>query len=204
MIRPTKGYHNNKNTSTDAAAADEDRESYGFRSLAKAVRTKLPLSQYCADNDMEVRCSGAQLVVLSCPHHSPDRVQTTPSFTIFGDRTYHCFACCEWGDVVSLHAYLDNHKSQWTALLDLAQKYGIELPQRPKKWFDWQREKGRRREAIKRRRAEFFQRQYYRLFFKDLVDAIADPAEREREADRRWRQLWPLAWSCAEWKGIQE
>jgi hypothetical protein len=83
-------------------------------------------------------------------------------------------------------------------MMTLAIRFEVDLPERPKSWRDWQNEKERWRREIRKIRAHKYQRRFYRLFFRDSIEAIADPVERRREAERVWEDLWPLAWGCAQ------
>src|SRR5215212_6555653 len=60
----------------------------------------------------------------------PLKVQSSksPAFKIYGDR-FFCFSCEARGDVVNFWQLKHEFPSQWEAAQDLADKYGIELPQ---------------------------------------------------------------------------
>src|SRR3982751_2527713 len=100
-----------------------------------AVVADVPLSRYLEDRGIQVKRQGLRLVYL-CPLHE----EKTPSFTVYGDSSFYCFGCGEWGDVVSLHARLDDHEEQWTAMMDLSSRYNVLLPQPSPKSLAWQRE----------------------------------------------------------------
>ena len=59
-----------------------------------------------------------------CPFHQ----EKTPSFTIYDDRTYHCFGCKEHGDAISWVREKQG-LSFMEALRFLAEKYSIEVPE---------------------------------------------------------------------------
>src|SRR5919202_1019762 len=100
----------------------EPHARYGFRASALEVKAAIPLSRYCADVGIELKPSGVRLVG-ACPFHA----ERTPSFTIYADTSYYCFGCMATGDVIDLHEHLENHSAKWTALVDLAQRYNVEL-----------------------------------------------------------------------------
>jgi DNA primase len=155
----------------------------------------VPLARYIEDRGLtELKPQGLRLVGRCMLHE-----EKTPSFTVFENQSFYCFGCGAWGDVVSLHALVDGHDQQWTAMVDLSSRYGVELPERPPEWFEWQNEKGRRRRMLVEVIAESYRRRLLRCFKEDLKN-IADPEERAEEARALWDGLGPLCWLCAHWR----
>ena len=60
----------------------------------EAIKAANPLVDYLAGCGHELRKVGAEQKML-CPFHS----EKTPSFTVYPDNHYHCFGCCESGDI---------------------------------------------------------------------------------------------------------
>ena len=158
----------------------------GFRAAITAVVAELPVSRYLEDRGIAVRPAGLRKVAL-CPLHS----ENTPSFTIYCDSSWYCFGCAEHGDVVSLHARLDNHEKMWTAMLDLARRYDIDLPARSEKWRRWQGKKRQIVDLAENIRAETRARRMFKALIlnSDEIQGIADPAERREEIQRCWREF---------------
>src|SRR3954470_21279304 len=101
-----------------------------FERSIEAVKDAIPLSRYIEDTGLTtLRPAGLRLVGL-CPLHE----EKTPSFTVFKNDSFYCFGCGEWGDVVDLHARVDNHSQMWTAMVDLATRYDVPLPERSESW----------------------------------------------------------------------
>jgi hypothetical protein len=88
------------------------------------------------------------------------------------------------------------HVEAWTAMVALAERYGVELPRRPQRWHEWTNEKDRRHKAILDALTKAYQRRYLRVFGSHLKD-IEDPAQREAEARTFWEDLYPIARAAA-------
>ena len=160
----------------------------------EAVKDAVPIEDY-ARTLTELKPEGLRLVG-SCP--IPGHNDRTPSFHIWPEsRSWWCFgACARGGDVISLCQAVEGGES-WEAMMTLASRYDVQLPERPQSWFRWQDEKSRRREEIRYIKARMYQRRIYRLFFADHIAAIQDLKEREREAEQVWHELWSAAWGWA-------
>ncbi len=131
---------------------------------------------------------------------APDHEDKTPSMTVYTDsQRFRCYACGLHGDLVDLERVAGRHVEVWTAVRALADRYGVELPVRSKRWHGWQTEKGRRHNALREVRTRLYQRRLLRMFAADLEN-IEDPAEREEEAKRIYADLHSLAYACAEWR----
>jgi hypothetical protein len=101
-----------------------------------------------------------------------------------------------------LHQFAHGYASKWEALVSLATRRGVELPERPQHWHDWQNEKGRRRAELTKIRTRLYQRRLLRLFKEDL-ESISDLEERQQEAERIYGDLYYLARLCAEERARQ-
>jgi DNA primase len=52
-----------------------------------------------------------------------------PAFKIYNSDSFYCFSCHEHGDVVAFWKLQHEHPDMYTAALDLARTYGVELPE---------------------------------------------------------------------------
>lgn len=174
-----------------------ERLRYSVRKGIEAVKAEVSVVDvadlYCGPGGL--KRYGGDRWKASCP--LPDHDDKTPSFVVYADQgRWWCFGCGRGGDAVDLEMLCGDHAEVWTAMVALSERYGVELPLRPKKWFGWQAEKARRRDKILEARARLYQRRFFR-FFRDDLETIEDPAEREEEARKVWKNLESLAWSCA-------
>lgn len=101
---------------------------------------------------VQLRRSGTRYLGL-CPFHG----EKTPSFTVHGGQQFfHCFGCGESGDVFNF--MMKYHNLDFPgALKELARKYHIELPERPRSREE--EERSRKREllfAVNEQCAELF------------------------------------------------
>ncbi len=167
----------------------------------EAVKRAVPVARY-VEELTELRRSGGVLVG-RCP--LPDHEDRTPSFTIWPEGgsafngTWWCFGCSRGSDVFDLYSYTEGCSEPWEALVGLSLKYGVELPEKPKRWREWSTEKGRRRGMLVDVIAASYRRRLFR-FFKDDLEDIEDLEEREEEARELWEGLWKLSWLCASWR----
>ena len=159
----------------------------------EAVKEAIPLPQYASELT-ELRRSGGTLVGRCL---LPDHEDRTPSFTVWpGNDSWWCFgACARGGDVIDLCQAIEGGEP-WEAMMTLATRYGIRLRERPHSWLDWQDEKGQRRKTLVETIAQSYRRRLFR-FFKEDLQSMSDPIEREEEARALWKNLWLLAWRCA-------
>ncbi len=150
-----------------------------------AVKEAVPVEDY-ARTLTELRPSGLRLVG-RCP--IPDHDDRTPSFTIWPESgSWWCFGCSRGVDVIHLFRFVEGGEP-WEAMMTLAMRYGVELPEKSDKWFRWQEQKAEIRDFNERIRHERRLRRWFRIFHRDDLAAIADPEERRIETERCWREL---------------
>ncbi len=181
--------------------ADHD-PGYMFRKALEAVKESVTIEQVAAEYG-EFRLLGRGRLLGRCV--APDHQDRTPSLTIFtGEGRFKCFGCGLFGDAVDLERVAGRHVEVWTAVRALADRYGVELPVRSKRWCGWQTEKTRRLDELRRWRERRYHRRLYRLFAADGIAEIADDAEREREAQTAWDELGGLAraWAIRSLGGV--
>jgi DNA primase len=92
--------------------------------IFEMLRERIDISEL-AGHHTELKPCG-QALVGCCPH--PDHEDESPSFHIYDDRRFHCYGCMWHGDVTDLWAAVKGLRPGMEAALDLARKYGIDLP----------------------------------------------------------------------------
>lgn len=173
---------------------DDPRPGYMFRKALDAVKNAVRIEDAAA-HYTTARLLGNGRLLAHCV--APDHEDRTPSMTIYTDsQTFKCFGCGLHGDVVDLERIAGRHVEAWTAMIALAERYGVELPRRSRRWHDWSGEKGRRIDALRAVRTQIYQRRFFRMFRDDLAE-IEDPKEREEEARRVYANLYTVARECA-------
>ncbi len=170
---------------------------YGLRKAIQAVKDGVRIEQVASDYG-EFKLLGNGRLLGHCP--AEDHTDRTASFTVFTDsQRFKCFGigCQRSGDVIDLEKLAGHHSETWTAVLALATRYSIALPEKSERWHQWQDEKGRRRAELTKIRTRLYQRRLLCLFREDL-ESISNQVEREREAERIYQDLYYLARLCAE------
>lgn len=162
----------------------------------EAVKAAVPVEDY-AQTLTDLRPSGLRLIGC-CP--VPGHDERTPSFNIWTESgSWRCFgACARGGDVIDLCQAVEGGEP-WEAMMTLATRYDVQLPERSQHWHDWQDEKGRQRKMLVDVIAESYRRRLFRCF-KEELEGIEDPEERAQEANALWAELWKLSWLYAQWR----
>lgn len=164
---------------------------YGLRKAIEAVKEAVTIPEYLKAQGVELKHNRARCIV-----HGGSNPY---SFSVNPDKQlWHCFACGSGGDLVDLVRTIEGGEL-WEAMFSLAQRYSVELPQRPAGWREWQERKDKGREQLQYVIAKSYQRRFFR-FFREELAAIPDPEERDAEALEVWRSLWPMAWTFAAWR----
>lgn len=177
----------------DASTAPE-RQRYAVRKAIEAVKDVVTIEQVAAEYG-EFKPAGSLRLLGRCI--TPDHPDRTPSMTVYTDtQRFKCFGCGLGGDVIDLEEIGGRHVEAWTAMVALAERYGVELPRRSERWHEWQSEKNRRHTAILDALTRSYQRRYLRVYGYHL-EHIEDPVEREEEAKRFYADLYPVARAAA-------
>jgi len=172
-----------------------ERQPYSVRKAIEAVKGTVPIEQVAREYTA-LRLAGTGRLLGRCI--APDHTDKTPSLTIFTNtQRFKCFGCHLTGDVVDLEEIGGKHVEAWTAVVALAERYGVELPRRPERWHKWQNEKHRRRRMVHDALTAAYQRRFFRVYGGYLED-IGDPGEREAEARMLFDDLRTLALAAAE------
>ncbi|MDP9487470.1 MAG: CHC2 zinc finger domain-containing protein [Actinomycetota bacterium] len=180
--------------------ADPD-PGYMFKKAIEAVKAAVPVEQVAAEYG-EFELKGAGRLEGRCI--APDHEDRGPSMAVYTESgRFHCFGCGLDGDVVDLERVAGRHIEAWTAMRALADRYGVELPVRSKRWCGRQTEKARRLDELRRWRERRYHRRLYRLFAADGIAEIRDADEREVEAQKAWDELGGLArlWAIRSMEG---
>ena len=173
------------------------QDAYGFRNSLKALNDAVPLPTYAA-TVTKLKTAGLRLVGL-CP--VPSHEDSSPSFTIYQESgRWYCFGCTRGGDLLDLFMAVEDwpEDAYGPALAEMAQKFGVELPQRPQKWHRWQDEKARIREAVKQRVAATYQRRLTRVYAPLVLVEGETPREEIEALEGLASALWPISLSLAE------
>jgi DNA primase len=93
--------------------------------LFEVIREQVDLVAV-ADRHLDPVRSGSSLKC-RCPY--PDHEDNNPSFYLYPDSRFFCYGCRRHGDVVDLWALIKGLQPGLEAALDLAQEYGVSLPQ---------------------------------------------------------------------------
>ncbi len=174
-----------------------ERQPYSIRKAIEAVKRAVHIEQVAAEYGT-FKLAGTGRLLGRCI--APDHTDKTASFTVFTDsQRFKCFGCGLAGDIVDLEEVGGQHIETWTAVVALAERYGVELPRRPERWHTWTNEKERRHEAIRDALAAKYQRRYFRVFG-GYLETISEPAEREAEARRFYDDLYRVARNAANYR----
>lgn len=179
----------------EAKFTTPERKPYMLTKSIEAIKTAVRIEQVAAEYGT-FKLAGPNRLLGRCI--APAHTDKTPSMTVFTDSgRFKCFGCQLGGDLVDLEEAAGQHIETWTAVVALAERYGVELPRRSERWHGWQSEKDRRREAILDVLTRGYQRRYLRVFGGYVLEGIEDPAEREAEARQLYADLYPVARAAA-------
>ena len=146
----------------------------------EVLKEAVPVEEY-ASSLTELRSNGRSLRG-ACPIHGG----SNPSaFAVNVEhQKFRCFGCGAHGDVIDLCQHVENHDQMWTAVHSLAQRYSIELPERPPSWYQRQDEKAKVRKQVQEVLTRSYQRRFFRVYGDVILEGIDEPTEREEEARR--------------------
>ncbi|HVF02128.1 MAG TPA: CHC2 zinc finger domain-containing protein [Rubrobacteraceae bacterium] len=160
-------------------------QPYALGKAIEAVKGAIPIEDYAAEFT-QLQQNGQGLRG-SCPVHGGDNPH---SFAVYANEgRFYCFACQAHGDIIDLAELVERHADTWTAVVGLAVRFGVELPQRPERWHRHQNTKAQMREEMRKGLAKIYQRRLYRM----LHDAGAHP---EDDA-ALWEAMYPVAYLAA-------
>jgi DNA primase len=167
-------------TSSHSSEATE-HQPYGLRKSIEAVKAAVAIEDYLQERGVELKHNRARCIV-----HDGDNPQ---SFAVYPDEgRWYCFRCSEGGDVVDLCRAVEGGEL-WEAVMTLASRYSVELPQRPERWHRHQNTKAQMRDKMRMGLVKVYQRRLYRMFH----DVGAHP---EDDA-ALWDAMYPAAYLAA-------
>jgi DNA primase len=167
-----------------------DYERYSVRKSIEAVKAEVTIEDYLAAHDVQIVRNRARCIV-----HVGDNPQ---SFAVYLDQQrWYCFGCAHGGDLIDLCELVERHTDTQTAIVALAMQFGIELPQRPPRWHEWQDEKARIRESAKQYVATIYQRRLTRVYAPLVLVGGETPGEAIEVLEGLASALWPISLSLA-------
>ncbi len=177
------------------AAADlaEDRgDSPAFLRQIDKVKDAARI-EHVAAHYGEFKLAGSGRLLGRCV--SPDHEDRTPSMSVYtGEQRFKCFGigCGEHGDVIDLVMLAEPGMELWEAMILLAQRHGVELPERPRAWFRRQERQRPVRDALEAERIEHVRGLLFRLVWMPWLRGLPD-ATRDEATRRAWKEALPLA-----------
>jgi len=157
----------------------------------EAVKEAVPVEAY-AKTLTELKPQGLRLVG-RCP--IPIHTDRTPSFHIWPSEaggSWWCFgACARGGDVVDLCQAVEGGEP-WEAMMTLATRYDVKLPERPSGWFGRQARQRPARDALEEMQVKRVRRRLMRGLVEPEIAGITDPGERAMETTLAWDGLLPV------------
>jgi DNA primase len=182
-------------TTPDPGASGNQPERTGpaaFRRQIEAVKAGVRIEDVAASYG-DFRLAGASRLLGRCV--SPDHEDRTPSMAIYTDaQRFRCYGigCEAHGDVLDLIMLAEPGIELWEAMMALAQRYGIELPERPPSWFARQKRQAPVRDRLEEIKVRHVQRRLFRIFL-PTIQSMADGLERAEEAAHVWGDLEEVA-----------
>jgi hypothetical protein len=170
----------------------ERREPVSFHRRLDAIKDGVRIEQV-AQEQGEFRLVGDGRLLGRCI--SPDHEDRTPSMHVFTEtQTFKCFGigCGAQGDVIDLVMLVEDCEI-WEALMIVATRHGIELPERPRSWFARQERQKPVRDALEQAKIGRVQRRLYRWLCAPHVARFQDEAERRDEEAIAWRDCGRIA-----------
>jgi hypothetical protein len=182
------------NRNTGVPAGDEYRPSfYMFANQLDALKDAVRIETYAAELT-QLTFTGQSLRG-TCPIHEGEN---RSSFAVYPERQrWYCFRCNEGGDILDLCKAVEGHDALWTVMLSLAQRYGVELPERPSSWYRRQDEKAKVREQVFETLIDSYQRRFFGVYADVILEGIEDPTEREEEAQKLFKGFRRVARAAA-------
>jgi len=124
-----------------------------------------------------------------CP--LPDHQDRNPSFAVNVEKNvWFCHGCLRGGSTVELArlAWAYTEREAHVAAAELLMEFGYELPNRPPAWYCKEERQKPVRAALEEVKVRSARRRLMRTFL-PLLAEIEDEAERDKEAQKIWRDL---------------
>ncbi|MBA3472561.1 MAG: hypothetical protein H0T57_04915 [Rubrobacter sp.] len=161
-----------------------EEKRYWFKKAIDHLKLEVSINRYLEANGILVRRGRAR-----CAIHGGSNPE---AFIILDSgRKFFCHSCQAKGDIIDLACALESHENTWTAVVSLAQNFGVELPSPTKSegWTSWQKKKAVIRDSALEALARSYQRRYFRVFGGALLEGIGDQLEREEEGRKLFKDL---------------
>jgi DNA primase len=157
-----------------------ERQRYAVRKGIEKIKQEVSIHDYLRAHGAEVRGNRARCII-----HGGDNNQ---AFSIDPERgLWHCFRCNEGGDIITLCELVERHLEPWTAMVSLAEQFGVVLPRRGGRWHKWQDEKTKIRDvAAEARKAVRRERLFKLLVLSGPEFDIANAQERREAVAHAW------------------
>ncbi len=161
------------------------RQRHSIRKAIQTIKTAVLIEQVAAEYT-QLKLLGNGRLLGRCV--ARDHTDSTPSMTVFTDtQRFKCFGCGIAGDVLDLEEIGGLHVETWTAVVALAERYGVELPRRSERWHKRQDEKSKLRNvAAEARKAVRRERLFKLLVLSGPEFDIEDPNERREAVGHAW------------------
>jgi len=108
-----------------------------------------------------------------------------------GETLWHCFACMEGGDVITLAAKF-NDMPPAMACAWLGDRFNVDLPERPESWYRKQDRQAKIRETKEKERREIKRRRLFKYLILPELEHVQPEAERKQETDLAWSRFQKL------------
>lgn len=168
---------------------DESR-SLGFRKSAEAVKAEVSPARYVEDQGIEAKHLHTDVHKIRCI--SRNHEDREPSMYLYGAKA-HCYGCGFHGDVIDLAFIVEDHRNMFAAMVSLAGRYGIDIPEKPDAFFAKQRRQKSVRDAIENLQIERLRGRCFRIWGEPLLIGIENPDELREDTQMLWDAVLPIA-----------
>jgi hypothetical protein len=155
----------------------------------QAVKEAVNILDFARELCGEMRREDTSEWKARCP--LPDHEERTPSFYVNPtDGVFFCHGCLRGGDLVELARLVWGYSQRDVvfAAVELANRYGVELPKRPARWYERQARKKPMLDAAEEARKSSFRRRTFRALVLPCLEVISDEVERRREIEASWSE----------------
>ncbi len=167
-----------------------DGRPYGFKRLLDDVKEQVPLDALANDLGAGLSRNGDGLRGRGVCHggENPTSLMVRPE-----EKRWWCFRCDEGGDHLDLWMKANGIPDHTDALMDLAGTYAVEPTPRPESFRSKQARQKPVRDELEKVRVRSVHRRMFRIFVRNTLQHIQDMDERQKEAERIWDDLQPIA-----------
>lgn len=157
-----------------------DQAPYSIRRAIEAIKQAVHIEQVAAEYG-EFKLAGTGRLLGRCI--ARDHTDRTASMVIYTDsQRFRCYGCGLSGDLVDLEEIGGRHVETWTAVIALAERYGVELPRRLERWHKWQDEKSKIRDVADEARKAVRRERFFKYLVLSGPEFEIEDAQERREA----------------------